>query len=59
MSSDVTTALDEDALARVDALALLYRITRDQMIARIVRTGLLHEERQARETSARRGGGAS
>jgi predicted transcriptional regulator len=58
VSCDVTTPLDEEALARVDALARLHRISREQMIARIVRTGLLHEEREAREANAGRAGGA-
>lgn len=59
MNIDVTTTLDDQALARVDALARLSRITRDEMLARIFQTGLLHEERHARDARAERNGGAS
>ena len=57
----VATLLDEDELARVDALARLYGASRDEMIARLFRTGLLVTERQAREARERgeRDGGAS
>jgi hypothetical protein len=53
--------LDEDDLARVDALARLHGATRDEMIARLLCTGLLVTERQARETRERgpKDGGAS
>ena len=45
----IPTVLDQDELARVDALARLYGATRDEMIARLFQTGLLVTERQARE----------
>ncbi len=53
--------LEEDELARVDALALLYGATRDEMVARLFRTGLLVTEKQARQARERgeREGGAS
>jgi hypothetical protein len=54
----ITTAFEEQDLARVDALARAYGVTRDEMIARLLRTGLLVTERQAREADdhAERGG---
>jgi hypothetical protein len=58
VNADVTATLDDQALARVDALARQYRITRDEMLARIFQTGLLHEERHARDARAQRDGGA-
>jgi hypothetical protein len=45
--------LEEDELARVDELALLYGATRDEMIARLFRTGLLATEKQARQARER------
>ena len=59
VTSDISTPIDEDVLARIDVLARLHGVTRDQMIARIMRTGLLHEERQAQEAQIRGNGGAS
>ncbi len=55
----ITACFEEEDLARIDALARLHGVTRDAMIARILRTGLVHEERQAREARARGAGGAS
>jgi hypothetical protein len=57
----VLAFLDESDLARVDALAGLYGTNRDQMIARILSTGLLFLEKQAGQARERedREGGAS
>jgi len=50
--------LDEEHLARVDALARFYRVTRDVMLARLLVTGLVTSEQQVR-TAPRCDGGAS
>ena len=50
--------LDEDHLARVDALARFYRVTRDVMLARLLVAGLLTSEQQVR-LAGQRDGGAS
>ena len=45
----------------MDALARLYGATRDEMIARLFRTGLLvteHQAREARERDEKKKGGA-
>lgn len=55
----IPTPLAEEDLARIDTLASLHRVTRDEMFARILNTGLLAEERQAREARVRSKGGAS
>jgi hypothetical protein len=55
------TILDDEELARVDALARLYGATRDEMFARLFRTGLLVTEKQARQARGRgegEGGGS-
>lgn len=49
----ITTVVDDVILARIDTLARFYRVTRDEMMARIVSTGIAAEERQVRETQAR------
>ena len=56
---DVAAHIDDAELARIDALATFYGVTREEMIARIVSTGLLHQERQAREARARRDEGGA
>jgi hypothetical protein len=40
----IPTQLDDEALARLDALARLHRIPREQMVARVFLSGLLSEE---------------
>jgi hypothetical protein len=55
----ITTVLDDERIARVDALAHLYGITRDEMLARIVVGGILMYERQARDAQARENGEGS
>jgi len=51
----VITLLTQEELVRVDHLATVHRCTRDEMLARIIATGLLAQEQQARQT--RRGSG--
>jgi hypothetical protein len=53
----VTTVLEEQDLVRVDALARTYAVTREEMIARLLRTGLVVTERQARDAADRAEGG--
>lgn len=44
----ITALLDEDDLARIDALARAHSLTREEMLAEIVRSGLLaHEQEEA------------
>jgi hypothetical protein len=52
----VTMLLDDVILARVDALARFYRVTRDEMLARILSTGIAALERHVREAQVRGSG---
>ena len=51
--SDTPVLLTVDDLARIDELATFYGVHRNEMIARIVATGIVHQERQVREARAR------
>ena len=52
----VQVPLDEEHLARVDALARFYRVTRDVMLTRLLVTGLLTIEQQVRAAQRHDGG---
>lgn len=49
----VTTTLDAEEIARIDALAVAHNLTREEMILLLLRRGLEACERDARTTGPR------